>query len=523
MAKSAKPETEEQLPPAQVEANENEQESEEDSMPLLDKFTLLFALPSFLISLIVHIVLMAIAALIVFAGPKVVQVTLEASNSENVAVEELSLDNLELSDAQLETAELDQPLEDVVEPAMDMPIEVSDLASLQPMMSDIGSVVPNLDMMSGAPSENTSGFSQRTGQQQQEMAKKFGATAASEAAVELGLAWIAKHQLPDGGWDLDHTIGGGRFRQTPNPGRAGGRIGATALAILPFLGKGYTHMEPSKYQKTVRDGLAFLINNMRDEGVNGGSMYDQTGELYSHAIATICLCEAYGMTKNEILENPVKAAVKYTWYAQDPVGGGWRYQPQQTGDTSALGWQLMAMKSAQMMGMPQPPRVFDKATRFLNFVQANDGTEYGYLAPSEYYRPGTTSVGILCRMYLGWGKENPKLQKAIEILSERGPDTRNGNEGSQADMYYNYYATQIMRHYGDDYWEKWNPTMRDFLIESQNKEGFAAGSWYFRGEHASEVGGRLYTTAMAVMTLEVYYRHMPLYKKETLDEDFPLD
>jgi hypothetical protein len=119
--------------------------------------------------------------------------------------------------------------------------------------------------------------------------------------------------------------------------------------------------------------------------------------------------------------------------------------------------------------------------------------------------------------------------EAIDYLSELGPDTRDFEAGAgnvpdaEANMYYNYYTTQIMRHHGGKPWDEWNEVMREFLIASQEKEGFAEGSWFFENGHSSAVGGRLYSTAMAVMTLEVYYRHLPLYRSEALADTFPLD
>jgi hypothetical protein len=59
--------------------------------------------------------------------------------------------------------------------------------------------------------------------------------------------------------------------------------------------------------------------------------------------------------------------------------------------------------------------------------------------------------------------------------------------------------------------------MRDYLVKSQATDGHEAGSWYFDESHASH-GGRLYTTAMATMTLEVYYRYMPLYQESFVDQ-----
>jgi hypothetical protein len=77
-------------------------------------------------------------------------------------------------------------------------------------------------------------------------------------------------------------------------------------------------------------------------------------------------------------------------------------------------------------------------------------------------------------------------------------------------MYFIYYASQVLHHLGGRHWEKWNPRMREYLVHSQATKGHEAGSWYFDEPHSTP-GGRLYTTTMAIMTLEVYYRYMPLY------------
>lgn len=110
-------------------------------------------------------------------------------------------------------------------------------------------------------------------------------------------------------------------------------------------------------------------------------------------------------------------------------------------------------------------------------------------------------------MYMGRGEDDPALQKGVGVLSAKGPDLGN--------LYYSYYASQIMHHVGGDKWEKWNERMRDPLIAKQSKAGITKGSWKLTGhDHGYKHGGRLYTTALAAMILEVYYRHMPLYKEK---------
>jgi hypothetical protein len=89
-------------------------------------------------------------------------------------------------------------------------------------------------------------------------------------------------------------------------------------------------------------------------------------------------------------------------------------------------------------------------------------------------------------------------------------------------MYYNYYATQVMRHYEGEVWDKWNKEMRDWLVNTQDMNGHQKGSWTMKGDHGSDSGGRIYCTSMATMILEVYYRHMPIYGKQAAEDEFPL-
>ena len=105
-------------------------------------------------------------------------------------------------------------------------------------------------------------------------------------------------------------------------------------------------------------------------------------------------------------------------------------------------------------------------------------------------------------------------KRGAEMISNWGP--------SDSNMYFNYYATQVMRHMEGEMWKKWNGQMRDWLIAQQVKGGPEEGSWFLKGRtHANQRGGRLYCTSMATMVLEVYYRHMPIYGSQSTEEDFP--
>jgi hypothetical protein len=103
-----------------------------------------------------------------------------------------------------------------------------------------------------------------------------------------------------------------------------------------------------------------------------------------------------------------------------------------------------------------------------------------------------------------------------------GPSIHNDRHAAgQNNMYYNYYATQVLHHVGGYPWEQWNAVMRDYLVKTQAKAGHEEGSWYFDGDDmGSRNGGRLYCTAMAAMILEVYYRHLPLYRQQSVLDEF---
>ncbi|HMP79717.1 MAG TPA: hypothetical protein PKD54_09725, partial [Pirellulaceae bacterium] len=277
----------------------------------------------------------------------------------------------------------------------------------------------------------------------------------------------------------------------------------------------------------VRKGIEFLLAN-GERSANGLSYNEPGGTMYSHGICAIVLCEAYAMTDDPGLRQAAQEVVRYIEYCQHRLGG-WRYEPQQPGDTSVVGWQLMALKSAVNSGLYVNPNTFRLADRFLNSVSSQYGAFYGYMEPPEELTRafrGRTAVGILSRMYLGWDREQRGIVDAVEWMSRLGPapDTAEDKRENSCNMYYNYYATQVMMQYGGPTWEKWNGTMRDFLVKSQDQSGAEKGSWFFpKGELGIEKGGRLYCTCLATLTLEVYYRYLPLYDKKSFEDSFPLD
>lgn len=346
------------------------------------------------------------------------------------------------------------------------------------------------------------GLDGRSAGRRQELLDSEGGTPGSEMAVERGLEWLAAHQHEDGSWWFDLSTGPCRGR-CRHSGNVGSSTAATGLALLCFLGHGDTPQE-GKHSETVRRGLYYLQERIRF-GPRGADL--QEGTMYGQAIATLALTEAYGMTQDPSLRPLAQSALDFIVASQHKEGG-WRYNPGQPGDMTVGGWQMMALHSGHLCGLDVPSPTVTSFSRFLDSVQTHYGARYRYLPEYDEATPVPTAVGLLCRMYLGWPRTMTPIRDGAAYLADLGP--------SRTDLYFDYYATQVLHHYGEPHWEKWNLTMREYLIRTQETSGHERGSWHFADEHGDQAG-RLYSTAMSIMILEVYYRYLPLYGDRAVD------
>lgn len=362
---------------------------------------------------------------------------------------------------------------------------------------------------SGGSGGDGAGFGGRGAGMRKAMVGGFGGTKQSERAVAAGLNWLARHQNPNGSWSLEGFPSRCKDGKCTGAGDHKSDTAATAMALLPFLAAGQTHQTKGPYQKNINAGLYWLTQNQKSDGNlagGGGSL------MYSHGLASIALCEAYGMSKDRGLGNAAQMAIKFIENAQDKAGGGWRYTPGQPGDTSVVGWQVMALKSGQMAGLDVRPATLEGAKKFLN--SCGKGSYKGTFSytPESGPTPTMSAVGLLCRQYMGMQRDDQAMTEGMAYLMRNIANPRTKN------TYYWYYATQVMHNIPGAEWDQWNRTMRRILIDSQVKEGCAAGSWDPDGHSHGEAGGRIMITSLCTLTLEVYYRYLPLYKLDRDDE-----
>ena len=508
------------------------------------RFLMFQVMPSWLTSFLIHMGVLLLLAILTWELPGQAVVSLVSGEAAEDLGEltPLNFDPLENQDVLTSSTELSVSTQQPNLIELSRPFdEVANELSFSEMGSnewireietgpgaDNGLYADQLELFA---SDGALQLSDRTAAGRRRAVEQGDATAASENAVELALEWIALQQRADGSWEFEADQRSGKGRVAD--GRDN-RFAATSMALLSFLGAGETHRN-GKYQEVVEKGLAYLLGRRGGTMTrNGLSFMESTGSMYSHGLTAICLCEAYAMTDDSRLFQPTQDALRFIEYAQDPIGGGWRYMIKQRGDTSVVGWQIMALKSANLRKMQVSRDAILGAERFLRFVSTESGAYYGYTHP-EPAEPNRsmTSVGLLCRMYLGWKRGNPSLERGVQFLAQGGPSTAgwttkrtnrsslNAQRSFGPDMYFNYYATQVMHHFGGEEWKTWNETMREFLVDTQTTQGESKGSWSLNAFHSD---GRLYTTTLATMTLEVYYRYLPLYDDTLVNESkFILD
>jgi hypothetical protein len=464
-----------------------------DELPLIDLSQLARESPPWLVSAIVHMLMMIVFGLLLARIDENPDVMLDAGYAEDIGPD--LTDDVESA---ADLIKLDEPVFTAQNlPVVDDPFSTPNVADIAPM-----STLPTGTVMPGSIGELLIG---RQPGMRAALVRSLGGNQATEGAVALGLKWLAARQQRDGTWSLRGPYSDGSQAENVE--------GATAMALIAFQGHGHTpDGDPKDPYTDVVDRAWKALLKRQDEHGKFFNNLEQTHQLYTQAICTIALCELYGMTHDEKYLEPAQRAVDYCVRIQS-TNGGWRYYVGEPGDMSVTGWFVMALQSARMAGLEVPSPVFDKIGEFLDLVARGD--EEGYDVGSRYayrIRDGATlsmtAEGLLCRQFLGWRRDDPRLAAGVEYLVRNLPTWENRN------VYYWYYATQVCHHMEGPAWQKWNREMRKLLPEKQVTNGRERGSWDPQGDRwgGPGYGGRLFVTCLSIYTLEVYYRHLPLYR-----------
>lgn len=331
-----------------------------------------------------------------------------------------------------------------------------------------------------------------------------GGSIETEQSVEAALLWLANHQEGNGRWNSSKHGGGTEtkvFGHDRDGAGANADTGITGLALLSFLAGGHSHME-GRWQETVRDGLGFLINQQDSAGSFAGEAR-LFARMYCHSMALLAVSEAFAMTGDPELRDAVQRGVNYSIQAQNRYDGGWRYQPGDEGDMSQFGWQALALHSAEIGGITIPQDTTAKMHSFIDSCAVRQGGGVAAYRPGHAPSTTMTAESLAARYVLGQTVSDRVKREAQFEISGQMPSAEKPN------LYYWYYGTMAMYFAGGPEWEQWNEKVKSVLLSSQEHvAGDNRGSWEPNGMWAG-YGGRVYSTALSTLILEVYYRYLP--------------
>ncbi len=411
---------------------------------------------------------------------------------------------------QINPAQTDE--DSLFKPLNSMPIATTEIREALAIENSLASITPRsytkpmidfplLDLRlptETQPEVKNENYTQRSEDKRQSILEERGGTNETEAAVARALKWLAAHQSEDGHWDGDSYDGD--CHECDGQTDALVDVAITSLSLLTFLAADHTHTKPGPYQRTVDKALQWLLKQQHS---NGDLRSDET--MYTHGMATIALSEAFGMTGDSRLEPYVRKAIRFIDRARNKRDGGWRYDPGQPGDTSVLGWQVMALHSAQMAGIEIPMRNITAARKWMKKVSIPSKPGLYRYQPRAPVTRAMTAEGMFIQQLLGHQANESIMQASARHISQFPPDWN-----KEPNTYFWYYGTLALYQHGGPQWDQWNSALTKTLLANQRRDGRAAGSWNPVGEWA-QTGGRVCQTALCTLMLEVYYRYLPLY------------
>jgi hypothetical protein len=463
-------------------------------------------LPGLGVSILVHVAILGVMALIV-------------AGSQNLGNQDPTMEFGWISAAAAAAGEQDSK-------PLDIPVNISPIKTVPNNNGDSTTTKtndPSTPNRGGPvkPADVKNILNGRGHDERAKMLEKYGGGENTERAVKNGLMWLKRRQRAAGNWSLHEGY--------PNAGYSTLRTdtGATALALMAFLGTGHTHTF-GDHQDTVARGLKWLIGVQKTDGnFHDHVELGRQTAFYAHSQATIALCEAFAMTGDENLRKPAAAGVAFLIDSQQPIFGGWKYVPQDDktiGDLSVTGWALMALHTARVAGLDVPTEAFELSSSFLDTVQEQNGSRYKYEPndPPDGATAARTAMGLLCRQFLGWPDDHPPMERGIDFITQSKfrPEWKDGRRN----VYEWYYVGHVLHNVGGEEWKKWYQAAQEAIVPKQIRLGSnkgtkdVRGSWHPTQPKGSpheygDQAGRLYITVMSILILELPYRHLPIYEE----------
>lgn len=334
-----------------------------------------------------------------------------------------------------------------------------------------------------------------------------------DESVDRGLAFLASRQIsPTEARDMGRPDLAGSFKDPTVPGNTG----ITSLAVMAFLAKGHTP-GAGPYGEKINQGIDYVLSQQLDNGllISKARKGRTTGMMYSHSIATLLLCEVSGMVdvdRQKKIDEVLPKALLVLLQSQkvpksDQHLGGWRYAPGTTvSDLSLTGWAIMALRAAKLNGAAIPDEHIAMAISYILRCQAPNGS-FTYMPGMGRGTSSMSGVAVLCLELCGeHGHES--IAPAGDFILSHPPLIEQGGKPYHFRYYAFYYCGQAMFQLGGKYWESFAPHMYDSLLGDQRQDG----SWSY--PPGGSQYGSTYPTALAILTLTVSARQLPIYQRE---------
>ena len=296
-----------------------------------------------------------------------------------------------------------------------------------------------------------------------------------EVAIDHAQDWLAKQQRPNGSW-----------------GNCNGRNGLSCMALMC---NGNTHGH-NPHGARIAQGIDFIIGSQHENGYLVVGASSSQGGMYQHALATLALVEAYGMTQNPGIREAVVKAVDLIVSAQNQTGG-WRYTPtSQDSDVSVTVMQTMALRAAVEVGVYVPKESIDFAVAYgrKNFNENTGSFGYASVDAGNFNRAG---AGVVCLQSCGF-TDDPRIPKAIKYMMDHVKYDNTTGASGDFPWYGHYYCGVAMYHYGGEAWKTYYPKICDKVLKD----------WAQRGAY-----GDVLETSWAILVLGVPYRYLPIYQR----------